>query len=479
MISYSRNENAKYPGSEYFYAPSDRFPEYSYEYIDDENYKNDVYALIRESFINLGLDKEHVGLKEWNPLGEYIKSGDTVLIKPNWVMDFNPEEKYHDMECLITHPSVIRTVIDYVALALHGSGRIVVADAPMVECDFDNLFKLCHFKELKDYYLEKGVQVEFIDMRGIIRPHNLNKIEGDKMVKDSFDEAVYVDIGAMSAFEELSDSQIGNLRALNNNPEAIKKNHYRGKHGYMINKNILEADVIINCPKPKSHRKAGLTACAKNFVGANARKEYLPHANISDSQSGGGDAYDGKNFFYEMYYKFNDIYWSKHAKGSNAFFWRLMYGIFRRLGVLTSEPFLDGSWYKNNTIWRTICDLNKAVKYCDAKGTLHKEPQRKIFNICDMVISGEGEGPLAPSPKNEGVIVSGEEIFEVDRFICRFFGFNEKYVQYIAYMYKENKMQAKDMVATSNGVLALEEFDFDEKCYLKAGKGWHGVIDAR
>ena len=95
-----------------------------------------------------------------------------------------------------------------------------------------------------------------------------------------------------------------------------------------------------------------------------------------------------------------------------------------------------------------------------------------------MVISGEGEGPLAPSPKNEGVIVCGEEIFEVDRFICRFFGFNEKYVQYIAYMYKENKMQAKDMVATSNVVLALEEFDFDEKCYLKAGKGWHGVIDA-
>ena len=36
---------------------------------------------------------------------------------------------------------------------------------------------------------------------------------------------------------------------------------------YCISEACLEADVIINLPKPKTHRKAGFTGALKNMIG--------------------------------------------------------------------------------------------------------------------------------------------------------------------------------------------------------------------
>ena len=38
-------------------------------------------------------------------------------------------------------------------------------------------------------------------------------------------------------------------------------------------------------------------------------------------------------------------------------------------------------------------------------GHIHDEIQRKTLNIGDMIISGEKEGPVAPSPKQIGAII--------------------------------------------------------------------------
>ena len=55
---------------------------------------------------------------------------------------------------------------------------------------------------------------------------------------------------------------------------------------------VLEADVIVNLPKLKTHKKAGVTCALKNLIGINGNKEYLPHHRIGGHNLG-GDCYPG------------------------------------------------------------------------------------------------------------------------------------------------------------------------------------------
>jgi len=73
---------------------------------------NHVYDGVRRALRALGLDFDRYGTKEWNPLGELIKPGDRVVIKPNLVRDFH--ETDGNIYSIIAHASVIRAIADYV-----------------------------------------------------------------------------------------------------------------------------------------------------------------------------------------------------------------------------------------------------------------------------------------------------------------------------------------------------------------------------
>ena len=60
----------------------------------------------------MGLDAANFGTRSWNPLGELIRPGETVLLKPNLVRQSH--QFNDDWEHIITHGSVIRAVADYV-----------------------------------------------------------------------------------------------------------------------------------------------------------------------------------------------------------------------------------------------------------------------------------------------------------------------------------------------------------------------------
>ena len=72
-----------------------------------------------------------LNLSKQNPFGEYVKAGQTVLIKPNWVREANPLG--YDLDSLITHTVLIKEVINLLAIALGNRGKIVMADAPTAE----------------------------------------------------------------------------------------------------------------------------------------------------------------------------------------------------------------------------------------------------------------------------------------------------------------------------------------------------------
>jgi uncharacterized protein (DUF362 family) len=137
------------------------YPEYIWSNVDISNEKNHIYEMVRNCLIGLKMDADNFNTENWNPFREFIKEGDTVVIKPNWVLHYNKNKKitHNSLECLITHPSVVRAITDYCLLALNGTGRIIIGDAPMQGCDLDRLIKVSGYENLFSFYNQRSIKV--------------------------------------------------------------------------------------------------------------------------------------------------------------------------------------------------------------------------------------------------------------------------------------------------------------------------------
>lgn len=406
-----------YPTRNETFRPSKKYPEYESSDVSVEN--NEVYDAVREAIKLLRFDEVHTGTDKWNPFGEFIKPNMTVLIKPNMVIDEN--KSGYGTECLYTHPSVVAPIIDYVLLALEGRGKIIIGDAPVQECDFQNLVNNSGYNKLIFYYKNKGVDIDLVDFRGIISSAK----DGIYISKENEQsKGVLVNLGNSSEFSTLSEELKNRLRVTNYNPRDITCHHSGDNNEYLISEHVLNADVIINVPKPKTHRIAGMTASLKNFVGANVRKEYLPH-HIMGEHKTGGDESDANGLILKVrsYCLDKKNICQGEKKYIRAQIFRLTV---RALSFLMNSKSKnrEGCWYGNNTISKTVTDINKIIYFSDKQGCMQNTPQRKVLIIADMIISGEGNGPLNPSPVNTGIIVIGTNPVYVDETIARMMGFD-------------------------------------------------------
>lgn len=409
-------EGVEYPmwDEEICYGPSQEYPEFeSGNKIEVATKENQVYEMVRNTIAALGMDKEHFGTKDWNPFSEFVEPGDTVLVKPNMVYHENRNAEA-GMDCLVTHPSIVRAVLDYVILALNGSGKIILADAPVQSCDFEVLVKELHYDRIVDYYRKRNIHISLIDLRqlgtaGITKERS----------RFTICEDVVVNIGENSAFNRSE-----NLRITNYLPEYMEEFHNENAHKYSVAKVVMDADVIINLPKPKTHRKAGMTASLKNMVGCVAKKECLPH-HTKGSKKEAGDEYLEYSVFKKWSTELGEKNDRRMAAGKKK---SRLYDFTDRLlrkaaAIRHKDAYAEGSWYGNDTLWRTICDINRVIMYADRTGILTDAPQRKMFILADMIIAGEGEGPLSPSPKQIGMLVGGWEQIAVDKVISSLMGF--------------------------------------------------------
>jgi hypothetical protein len=122
------------------FDPDEKYPEYCGNVCS--NAPNPVYRAVRETFRLLQYDRNHYGSPDWNPLECLIKPGDRVFIKPNLVAHEygrKAEQKTGDLFSVITHPSVVRAVADYAAIALRGKGSLTIGDNPSIDADFSKL----------------------------------------------------------------------------------------------------------------------------------------------------------------------------------------------------------------------------------------------------------------------------------------------------------------------------------------------------
>lgn len=452
-----------YPSSEEWFRPSENYPEYFFKgYLAlKENY---VYGMVRESFYKMGLDAENYGTEKWNPLKKLVKHGDKVVIKPNLVMDNNPSGEGN--ECLYTQPSVVAPVIDYVLLALEGDGEIVIGDAPLQSCDFESLVKLSGYDRLLKFYYGKigQVKISLIDFREL-----KTRIVGSVYHQNicSNNEGVVINLGKDSEFYGETEDYYKRLRVTNYNPDIMLEHHNRKRHDYYINKNILDADVIFNMPKPKTHRKAGVTIALKNMVGINSRKEYLPHHTVG-AKKDGGDEYLNPHIVKKIKSVIDDkknILIAKKRYGM-AKCYRYLSGAMGILIKMTQrDPYYEGSWYGNDTISKTIVDLNKIIFYADKQGHMQKEKQRKYFIVADMIISGEGEGPLMPSKKNVGMLAVGDNPVFFDKVIAKIMGAEVSRIPSI--MKAESCTELKDY---DGGIIFSNDARWDHKQFEILGE---------
>lgn len=420
-----KSENYFYPKEKAF-RPACHYPEYPFQ--GNLSQSNHVYEMVREGFHLLGYDEEHWNTKQWNPLGQLVKKGDTVVLKPNMVMDRNPVEQGTD--CMITNPSVVAAVADYVALALQGEGKIIIGDAPVQECDFDKLIQENGYLDLLQFYQEHlpdGITIELVDFRQL----RTKAVNGVYHSEQTNQEGVLIQLNELSEFFEKDKNTFDKLRITNYDPDILKQHHNETTHEYLVSKYILEADVIINLPKPKTHRKAGVTIALKNMVGINSRKEYLPH-HTNGSKQEGGDCYLKKSFLKEWKNQFLDkrnACMQTKKQYRRAWFYGKCAAVCSLLNQLGgSDVYFEGSWYGNDTISRTLVDLNKIVFYADQNGRICKEKQRKYLIVADMIISGEKEGPLEPSSKQVGMIAMGENPVCFDETVAKLMGAKHEYI---------------------------------------------------
>jgi uncharacterized protein (DUF362 family) len=407
------------------FHPFERFPEYPFEDLSSE--PNDVYSGLRELFMTLRLDEPHFNTKEWNPLGHIITPGDNVVIKPNFVMDRHVTGA--DYDCVVTHGSVIRAVLDYVVIALKGKGKIAIADAPMIDNDFQRIVERTGVGRVVDYLSARCDQISVFDLR----VENVEMRDGliVRRFKLAGDPAGYVpiDLGQDSEFAEIAQLS-KRLRGSDYDSEETHRHHNQMVNEYLLCKSILQSDVFINVPKLKTHKKIGVTLNMKNLIGINGDKNWIPHYRVG-SPKDMGDEFNTRSLLRHMESLLKDTFKEKAFKlvqrdsKAKLYVARLLRKAHKTVVDHTNiTKIRAGGWYGNDTIWRSVLDLNKILLYADREGVMRFQRQRRFISVVDGIIGGEGDGPVLPSPKVSGVLLAGFNPLAVDICATRLMGFD-------------------------------------------------------
>jgi len=415
------------------YEPSESFPELIKVNSADEhnpcNIYNGVYSSVRRILAGLGLDSENIGTERWNPFASFVSRGDMVLLKPNWVRDYNVIPS-GGTDCLLTHTSVIRSLIDYAAKALDYNGTIVIADAPLQSCDFKKLRQITRIDDLINVLLPLYPNIRFLveDWRLTVidRQRFVGKGAGRRSKQGDESRFQVVDLAEKSFLTDIDDYS-RQFRVTCYDPSLMLPHHSGGHHKYLVTKRIFEAKLIINIPVLKTHIKAGITGALKNLVGINGHKEYLPHHCKGGYENGGDNFYSGSSFKSSVE-ELDEWYW----KDPNRFppFIRVLLsktiGLGWKLaGALSADDIMGGGWSGNDTLWRTIIDLNHILYFYDpVSDNLNDVPVRPVITIVDAVIAGQGEGPLSPTPKPTGMLYGGFNPAAVEMLSLKIIGYN-------------------------------------------------------
>ncbi len=343
-----------------------------------------------------------------NLFGRVIPAGARVLVKPNLVLHEN--EGPWGIEPLVTHASIIEAVVE-AALRAQPS-RVVVGDAPIQSCDFERLV------DRTGLVAVGGVARRA--RRAVRRPPRFpaNDLRGEsRRARRRRERAARRQLRAVrSRAREPARADYRRrhgFRVAWYDPRLMARTHHAGRHQYLLARDVLEADVVINLPKLKTHKKAGVTCALKNLIGINGNKEFLPHHRVGGAATG-GDCYPSRSSVKRALEYIADRRNQTTSRAGATFWYAMTLALTRILKVKGDRLGFEGSWSGNDTIWRTCLDLNRILVYGRADGTMADTPQRRVIHLVDAIVAGHGDGPLAPQALPLGVLMGGTNAAAVD-----------------------------------------------------------------
>jgi hypothetical protein len=320
---------------------------------------------------------------------------------------------------------VVRAAADYAFLAAGVEGSVAIAEAPQHDCDFERIREIAGLDALVRYYDETlGRELELIDLRreavvyrdGVI-------VERRSLPGDPLGYRL-VDLGGRSAFAG-SGLDPERFRGADYDSAPTTESHRAGRNAYLLSETVLSADLLINLPKLKTHKKTGVTLALKNLVGVNGDKNLLPHHCVGSTASG-GDEYPGSSWIDAARSRASEAARSLLKRNAATRWIRWA----RRLErAARGEAFIrSGNWHGNRTTWRMCVDLNRCIYYSDANGAdfSAQQPLRRILSVMDAVVGGAGDGPLAPTDVPVGAVLAATDPVALDLVALRLMGFDEQ-----------------------------------------------------
>jgi len=414
-----------------------------------------------------------------------INPGDKVVLKPNLVKE-SVIDDINSWEHVITSQKVIEIVANYVAKSLNGEGEIFLCDAPQTDSSFEKISERLNFSKIKES-IEKKYKVKFtvIDMRDfqwkvedgiVIERKNL---PGDPNGKVRFN------LGRDSLFYNHPGE--GRYYGADYDQKTVNSHHCGDTQEYLISATPILADVFINLPKLKTHKKVGVTLNIKNLVGINADKNWLPH-HIDGSPSNGGDQFPNrkiKNVIEDILVKFvRKIALNLPVVGP------LLAKKLRSIGEKTfgggDKTIRSGNWYGNDTTWRMAVDLNRCLLYGKVDGTLSNSLKR-YYSVVDGLVGMEGDGPMHGSEKICNVIICGSDPVAVDIVSTTLMGFDWEKIRMLKNSFSITKFPITD-IKPSEIIIKSDEkrwcgdlvnLQKSEKFKFKPHHGWKGFIELK
>ena len=350
----------------------------------------------------------------------------TVVLKPNWVKQSHLK-KPDEWEYVITHPDVITAVLRQIIEVLGEGSKIIITDGPQTDSSFKKIIEHYPVEKWQEMAETKGNSLEIIDLRDDewVQENDVvvkrTKLPGDPRGKTEVNL-----LRDISEFYDHKKSKRGYYGA-DYNLKETNKAHDGVNNIYRVSHSVIEADIFINLPKLKTHKKAGITCCLKNLVGINTYKNFLPH-HSEGGPSDKGDQFPTDNFNARIEGPFLALikqYILKYPSLSRLL--KPLSKTSRKIFGKTENTIRSGNWFGNDTLWRMVLDLNKILLYSNPDGTLRADNwanAKKYIGIVDAIIAGEGNGPFTPDPFQMGYIITGTNPVAIDAVCARLMGFD-------------------------------------------------------
>jgi uncharacterized protein (DUF362 family) len=416
---------------------------------------------------------------------DFVRRGDRVVLKPNWVKEHDERFPGPDQwEHVVTHPDVIEGVIHWVAPRLSGTGSITICDAPQTDSSFSTLKRYCDLDAMLERCRNRwpSLTVEILDLR----PEEWRSVDGVTVSKIELPGdplgSTHVRLNEDSEF--VGFHGLGQLYGASYNIAETNERHREKTHEYLLCRTPMDADVLINIPKLKCHKKVGMTCALKNLVGINANKNWLPH-HTEGTPEQGGDQFPRATLKARLEHS-----WMGKIK-------RLLFGkdllskLFvpiKKIGRFifgdTQKVVRSGNWHGNDTCWRMVADLNKCLFHYDGQGKHRTKPMRYLA-VVDCIVAGEGNGPMAPDRKPCGIIVAGANPVAVDSVCCALMGFDWRKIRLLTGCFALTKLPIvhfayEAIQIVSNHLpwnLPLSAFGREVGFNFRPHFGWVGAIE--